>query len=156
MSASEMSSVSHLCPDIDGDRFACTDASADPSTIALIRDEFARWLRGGAALDKTRACDMVLALNEALSNSAEFAYLEGGDGTIDVEAVRDPARHILSVTVTDRGRWREANPLNRQRRRGRGIPLMRTLADSVVIDTSGVGTTVRLRFDRVTLEFPAR
>ncbi|MEI6251550.1 MAG: hypothetical protein WCP30_01960 [Mycobacteriaceae bacterium] len=29
----------------------------------------------------------------------------------------------------------------------RGIPLMRTLADSVTIDTSGLGTSVRLRFD---------
>jgi anti-sigma regulatory factor (Ser/Thr protein kinase) len=150
-----MSAVSP-CPDVDGDRFACTDATADPSTIGVIRDEFARWLRCGAALDETRACDMVLALNEALSNSAEFAYVEGRDGTVDVEAVRDLNRHVLSVTVTDRGRWRENNPLNRQRRRGRGIPLMRTLADSVIIDTSGLGTCVRLRFDDVAVEFPAR
>jgi anti-sigma regulatory factor (Ser/Thr protein kinase) len=37
----------------------------------------------------------------------------------------------------------------RERSRGRGIPLMRTLADSVIIDTSGLGINVCLRFDDV-------
>lgn len=92
---------------------------------------------------------MILAVNEALANSAEFAYVAGGDGTVDLEAVRDPGRRTLTVTVSDRGRWRETNPLDRQRRRGRGIPLMRTLADSVIIDTSGLGTSVCMRFDDV-------
>lgn len=81
---------------------------------------------------------MLLAVNEALANTAEFAYVDGSDGTVDVVAVQDPRRNALTVIVSDRGRWRETNPLNGQRRRGRGIPLMRTLADSVVIDTSGL------------------
>ncbi len=144
-----MSAVSFPCPDADGDRFACNGASADVLTAAHIREEFARWLRGGAGLKKTRVCDMVLALNEALTNTAEFAYVQGGDGTVDVEAVRNPGRHTLTVTVSDHGYWRESNPLHRQRCRGRGIPLMRTLADSVIIDTSGVGTSVCLRFDDI-------
>ena len=92
---------------------------------------------------------MVLAVNEALANAAEFAYVEGGDGTVDLAAARDVARRSLTVTVSDRGHWRETNPLNRQRCRGRGIPLMRTLADSVIIDTSGLGTSVCMRFDNV-------
>jgi serine/threonine-protein kinase RsbW len=150
-----MSAASFPYPETDSDRFACTDASADPPTIARIRDEFARWLRDGAELDEVRNCDIVLAVNEALANTAEFAYLEGGDGTVDVEAAHDLIRHTLSVTVSDRGHWRETNPLNRQRRRGRGIPLMRTLADSVTIDTSGLGTRVCLRFDDVSTRLPA-
>jgi serine/threonine-protein kinase RsbW len=32
---------------------------------------------------------------------------------------------------------------------GRGIPLMRALADNLTIDTSALGTTVCLRFDNV-------
>ncbi len=97
---------------------------------------------------------MVLAVNEALANTAEFAYCDGGDGTVDVEAFNDPSRRTLTVTVADRGRWRETNPLNRQRFRGRGIPLMHTLADSVIIDTSGLGTSVCMRFDDVHADLP--
>lgn len=98
-------------------------------------------------MDETRLCDIVLAVNEALANAAEFAYAGGAAGTVDLEAVRDPRRRTLTVTVSDQGHWRETNPLHRQRSRGRGIPLMRTLADSVIIDTSGLGTSVCLRFD---------
>lgn len=43
----------------------------------------------------------MLAVNEALANTAEFAYLlkGGGVGTIDVEAVRDGDN--LTVTIAD-------------------------------------------------------
>lgn len=144
-----MKLASLLCPDTDDHRFLCQDVSADPSTVSSVREELSRWLRRGPGLDETRLCDVVLAVNEALANAAEFAYLDGGTGTVNVEAVRDIRRGMLTVTVSDRGHWRETNPLNRQRCRGRGIPLMRTLADSVMIDTSGLGTNVCLRFDDV-------
>jgi anti-sigma regulatory factor (Ser/Thr protein kinase) len=114
--------------------------------VGVLRDEFARWLRRGTGLDETRLCDVVLAVNEALANVAEFAYVDGGAGTVDLEAVRDIRRSTMTVTVSDQGHWRETNPLHRQRCRGRGIPLMRALADSVIIDTSGLGTSVCLRF----------
>lgn len=130
-------------------RFTCNDAAAVPACVAWIRDGFTRWLRRGIGLDETRMCDVILAVNEALANTAEFAYVDGGEGTVDLEAVRDPARRTLTVRVSDRGSWRETNPLDRQRTRGRGIPLMRTLADSVIIDTSGLGTSVCMRFDDI-------
>lgn len=142
------------CCDADDDHFICSEVSADAPTVAGLRDRFAQWLRRDRALDETRLCDVVLAVNEALANVAEFAYAEGGSGTVDVEAVRDSDRRTLTVTVSDQGRWRETNPLNRQRSRGRGIPLMRTLADSVIIDTSGLGTSVCLRFDDVSVRRP--
>ncbi len=134
-------------PDTGDDRFSRNGAGADAVTVAHLRDEFARWLRRGGGIDETTVCDIVLAVNEALANSAEFAYSESGAGTVDLEAARDRSRRTITVTVSDQGRWRETNPLERQRSRGRGIPLMRTLADSVIIDTSGLGTSVCLRFD---------
>jgi serine/threonine-protein kinase RsbW len=149
----EMSAASFPCPET-GDRFVCNDASADPTSVSRLRDVFARWLRQGPALDEARICDVVLAVNEALANTAEFAYLDGGDDTVDLEAVCDPVRRTLTITVSDRGRWRETNPLTRQRRRGRGIPLMRSLADSVMIDTSGLGTSVCMRFDDIHAAMP--
>jgi len=134
-------------PDTGDERFARNEATADAETVAHLRDEFAGWLRGGTGMDETRLCDAVLATNEALANAAEFAYVDGGTGTMDLQAVRDVARRTVTVTVSDQGRWREPNPLTWQPSRGRGIPLMRKLADSVLIDTSGRGTSVRLRFD---------
>ena len=131
-------------------RFARNDASADARTVAAVRDDFGRWLRRSVDIDETRLCDVVLAVNEALANAAEFAYLDrGGVGTVDLEAVVDPRRTVLTVTVGDQGHWRDTDPLRTARNRGRGIPLMRTLADAVVIDTSALGTSVCLRFDNV-------
>ncbi len=158
----------HPDPDADGERFVCNDAAADASTAASIRAGFANWLRR-AGLDEPRLCDIVLALNEALSNVAEFAYPDGPTGRVDVQAALDRDRCTLTVTVADRGQWREeqwreeqgreeqgreeqwreSGPSHPQRRRGRGIPLMRALADALVIDTSAVGTTVVMRFDTV-------
>ena len=129
------------------ERFACNGTAADAVSVARARDEFSRWLRRGNGLDEIKLCDVILAVNEALANSAEFAYLDGTEGTVDLEAVHDPARRTLTVTVCDRGRWRDTNPFNRERCRGRGIALMRSLADSVIIDTSALGTSVCMRFD---------
>ena len=142
-------------PDTGGDRFSCNDATADALTVAQLRDEFARWLRRGAGMDETRMCDTVLAVNEALANAAEFAYVDNVAGTVDLDAVRDIRRGTITVTVSDQGHWRETNSLHRLRSRGRGIALMRTLADSVIIDTSGLGTSVRLRFDAAVARTPA-
>lgn len=136
-------------PDAAGPvRFSCPQVPADGPTVAWVREEFGRWLRRSARIGETRLCDVVLAVNEALANAAEFAYLQdGGPGTVDVAAVlRDGA---LAVTIADRGRWRPSDPARRQRCRGRGIPLMQTLADEVRIDPSREGTTVALRFDDV-------
>ena len=47
----------------------------------------------------------------------------------------------IVVTVTDRGRWREARGKNR----GRGFPLMRGLMESVDVQPADGGTSVILR-----------
>lgn len=134
-------------PITDTERFTCRDAVADGLTAAMIREEFARWLRRNTSFEQTRIHDVVLAVNEALANAAEFAYRRGPAGTVGITAVRDHGRGTLTVTITDQGLWREVDPLRRRRSRGRGIPLMRTLADGVVIDTTAPGTRVCLRFD---------
>jgi serine/threonine-protein kinase RsbW len=144
-----MTTPIYQCPD-DGDRFADNGVAADARNAGRVRDEFASWLRASVDLDDVRFSDVVLAVNEALANAAEFAYLQQREmGTIDVEAVQDRAAHTLTVTVTDQGCWREPDPAKTSRARGRGIPLMRALADDVTIDSSALGTTVCLRFDNV-------
>lgn len=144
-----MSSANAPRAEADGQRFISRGFAADALTVAHIREEFGQWLRCGAGVDDTLAHDVILAVNEALANAAEFAYPRGGPGTADLEAVRDVIRGTLTVTVSDRGLWRESNPLPGRRSRGRGIPLMRILADSLSIDTTGPGTRVRLLFNDI-------
>lgn len=135
-------------PDADDARFRCDSAAADASTAAWIRAGFGQWLRR-AGLDETRLCDIVLAVNEALANVAEYAYRTGSTGSVDLQAALDGGNCTLTVTVADRGHWREPDLLRRQSRRGRGIPLMAALSDALFIDTTALGTVVGMRFDDV-------
>jgi serine/threonine-protein kinase RsbW len=142
-----MTTPSYQSSPADGDRFIRNDVVADAHNAARVRDEFATWLRASGDLDRVRFSDVVLAVNEALANTAEFAYLHAGaPGTIDLEAVR--AGDTLTITIADQGRWRESTPATQSRSRGRGIPLMRALADDLTIDSSPLGTTVCLRFEQ--------
>ena len=145
-----MTTPSYPGPAADGNRFTVNEFTADPYAAGHVRNEFAAWLGERVELNAVRFSDVVLAVNEALANAAEFAYLKNnGVGTVDVEAVQNSDAATLTVTITDQGCWREPDPTTRGRTRGRGIPLMRALADDLTIDTSRLGTTVCLRFDNV-------
>jgi anti-sigma regulatory factor (Ser/Thr protein kinase) len=122
--------------------------SADPHTVSGVRDEFSRWLRDRFTLDPVRFSDIVLAVNEAMANVAEFAYPSGTqDPLLSVRAQRDAVGDGIVVTIADRGRWREVDPADRCLTRGRGIPLMRALADRFRLEPSANGTRVDLQFD---------
>jgi anti-sigma regulatory factor (Ser/Thr protein kinase) len=129
--------------------FTLTD-TADAHTVAHFRAELARWLRARFALDAGRFNDVLLAVNEALTNAAEFAY-RGRRGTVTMQAEYLPADAALVFDVSDRGQWRHTDPRTRSNTRGRGIPLMRALADHASISRQPGGTRVRLRFDRCPL-----
>lgn len=117
---------------------------ADAHTAARTRAEFAAWLERHFTLGAERFNDLVLAVNEAIANVAEFAYVDAAQrGTADVSAAYDGDSDTLAVTVDDRGHWRQSVPVP-QHRRGRGIPLMQALADEVTIDRTPQGTHVTL------------
>jgi anti-sigma regulatory factor (Ser/Thr protein kinase) len=110
---------------------------ADPHVLRDIR----RALRGLAhnlALDQERAESLLVAVGEAVSNSMEHAY-PGSRGTVFLRAHRDGPS--LVVEIEDRGRWRRPSAA---RRPGYGLELMRALMDSVNVDSTENGTTVRL------------
>ncbi|MGE0220298.1 ATP-binding protein [Mycolicibacterium sp.] len=128
----------------------------DAHAVAQVRHEFAQWLQRFFDLDAVRTSDLVLAINEALANAAEFAYLlADGPGTIDMEADYAADTGTLTVTIRDRGVWRarQTDPLPRTR--GRGIPLMEALADEASIETSPGGTRVRLQWNGVSVRPPS-
>src|SRR5215207_189373 len=132
-------------------QFVRMDVSADAHTAAAIRREFSDWLGRYFTLDPTQASDVVLAVNEAMANAAEYAYLTAAQpGTMNVQALYDASEATLSVSVIDAGAWRTADPPTSANRRGRGIPLMQALADHSTVDSSREGTRVCLEWHHVT------
>jgi anti-sigma regulatory factor (Ser/Thr protein kinase) len=134
----------------NAERFERIGIAADAESASRIREEFAGWLKQYFDLDPIRSSDLVLAINEALANSAEFAYLTTDrPGTMDLRAHYEPTDARLTVTIADQGVWRMpvSNPATRAR--GRGIPLMKALSDRVDIETSTAGTQVCLQWDGV-------
>jgi len=142
-----MSTSGTLC---NSSHFARLDAAADPQSAATIRRDFSEWLHQHFALDATKACDVVLAVNEAMANVAEFAYVTAEHpGAMQVKADYDVSAATLTVTVTDHGAWRNTDGAPRELKRGRGIPLMHALADRATLDSSATGTRVCLEWDQV-------
>ncbi len=129
----------------NSERFERLGLDAEAGAVAQAREDFAQWLKRFFAVDAVRFSDLVLAINEALANAAEFAYLlSERPGTIDMQAAYHPAEQKLTVEVCDRGRWRTPQSDPPPRTRGRGIPLMEALADEAAINTSAHGTRVQL------------
>lgn len=135
----------------NAERFKRIGITAEAKSVSRIREEFAGWLGQFFDLDPIRSSDLVLAINEALANAAEFAYLKtDSPGTIDLLAHYDPGADNLTATVCDQGVWRPPNPKPPNRSRGRGIPLMKALSDRVSIETSTAGTKVSMQWDGLT------
>jgi serine/threonine-protein kinase RsbW len=131
-------------------RFAPTNVPADAACAARMRQDFSAWLKRYFALDPTKVSDVVLAVNEALANAAEFAYSSASQpGAMNLLAAYDSYTSVLSVTVTDEGAWRIADSEKKRISRGRGIPLMRALADRATIDSTPEGTRVCLEWNHV-------
>lgn len=142
-----MSTSETLC---NSSQFACADAVADPERAAEIRRDFSEWLYQHFTLDAARACDIVLAVNEAMANAAEYAYAAAErPGVMHVHAHYDESSATLTVTVSDHGAWHSSDAATNQLRRGRGIPLMHALADRATVDSSPAGTQVCLEWHQI-------
>lgn len=126
--------------------FVRTGVTADARSAARTRIEFGAWLNRYFSLCTDRFSDLLLAVNEAIANAAEFAYVDATQrGTVDVRAAYDADSDTLAVTVDDRGRWRQKVPAQHSAQmRGRGIPLMEALADEAAIARTPQGTRVTL------------
>ena len=114
---------------------------ATPDRLRDIRRQLSAWLQAAGA-SESLAADIVLAGNEACTNSAEHAYRGGDVGAMRVEAQLSGGEIILKIV--DFGTWKPPsgdNPF-----RGRGIPLMRAVSDRVQLDQSESGTTVEMAF----------
>jgi serine phosphatase RsbU (regulator of sigma subunit)/anti-sigma regulatory factor (Ser/Thr protein kinase) len=109
----------------------------DLGELRVLRQLLRRWARQFGADDATIE-SLVLVVGEAAANAIEHASA-GADGRFVVTALRDDGSAV--VEVRDFGRWREP----RRDHDGRGISLMRAIADEVTIRRDDAGTAVQLR-----------
>ena len=116
------------------------EVPATADQLGGIRDQLSQWLHA-AGVSELLAADIVLAGNEACTNSAEHGYRGGAPGPMRVQA--QVRRSEIEVRVVDFGTWKQPGeaPFG-----GRGIPLMRAVSDRVELDTSASGTTVEMTF----------
>jgi serine phosphatase RsbU (regulator of sigma subunit)/anti-sigma regulatory factor (Ser/Thr protein kinase) len=111
---------------------------ADPAVLRVLRQSLRRWL-GKWGADADEIYDITVAVQEASANAVEHAYAPGS------AAFEVDARHVdgvITVVVHDRGAWREARG---GEQRGRGLPIMQSLMETVDVERSEQGTIVRLR-----------
>jgi PAS domain S-box-containing protein len=111
---------------------------ADSRRLQELRTRVTRWLRD-AGVAPTVVPDLVIALNEAASNSMLHAYAGAAKrGHVRVSLALSP--DAVTALVADEGRWREP-ALDHD---GRGIELMHRLMTDVQVEHEASGTRVRL------------
>ncbi|MDT5179004.1 MAG: serine/threonine-protein kinase RsbW [Mycobacterium sp.] len=131
--------------------FRQSHSRADPDTVAQARDDFGAWLRRCCPPAGAVHHDVLLAVNEALSNAVEHAYPDVS-GSVDCFARYDPGQDTLTVAVQDYGQWRPPAPVGDPHvsSRGRGLVLMRALADRADVEVTEAGTRVDLTWHHLT------
>jgi serine phosphatase RsbU (regulator of sigma subunit)/anti-sigma regulatory factor (Ser/Thr protein kinase) len=111
----------------------------EPGELRHLRARLGAWL-DGLGVSEEDASDLVLATHEAAANSVEHGYGNGTDGDVVVEAAHVDGE--VRVSVRDRGSWTEGATSTD---RGRGLLLIRSVSDDLVVEREPTGTTVSFR-----------
>ncbi|WP_243871237.1 SpoIIE family protein phosphatase [Amycolatopsis viridis] len=115
------------------------DLRAEPDSLIDIRRELRRWL-ALADVPEDPAADVILAVDEACTNSIEHGYGGRGDGMLTLTATAGDGS--VEIVITDDGTWRP--PPADPGIRGRGVGLMQALMTEVEITPGENGSRVRL------------
>ncbi|WP_224389568.1 ATP-binding protein [Pseudonocardia sp. ICBG1293] len=115
----------------------------EPGSAGRSRRETGRWLASLCGTDQQcpTVQDLVLAVNEAVSNSIEHAYGATTSDDAPTVVLRGEAEgHRVRMEVSDRGLWRDppADPGHR----GRGIGMIEAVAEDVRVEPGPDGTRV--------------
>jgi serine/threonine-protein kinase RsbW len=121
---------------------------AAPSALRVIRTALAAWL-GGHRWPPDDADDVILAVNEALTNVIEHAYPAGRPGPVRVHALSGagsaPRTRRVTVEISDRGSWNPEHRVADDRQfRGHGFTVMSGLTAGMHVQRGAAGTTVIL------------
>ena len=129
-------------PNTDGQPFRWQGpASAD--RLGDVRRAVADWA-GHAGLSADLIEQLALAGYEAMANVVEHAYAGVAPGMLSVQV--STSSGLVEVLVEDQGKWRV--PDTADGFRGRGLPLIKGLADEVAVTSAEHGTSVRMRWSR--------
>jgi anti-sigma regulatory factor (Ser/Thr protein kinase) len=104
----------------------------------VLRERLGVWLDELDASDE-EVFEISLACSEAFSNAVQHAY-EPTANLVDVHAAGDEG--TVTVIVRDYGTWASRST---NERRGRGLPLMHELMDSVQVDARLDGTSIAMQ-----------
>jgi anti-sigma regulatory factor (Ser/Thr protein kinase) len=117
---------------------------AMPERLAGLRRELRSWL-AAVGVSGDDAADVLLAIGEAAANAVEHAFAAAAAaaslGELVVE-LRLGAGRELTVRVVDTGRWRKVPAPGD---RGRGLPMMRAVMESIEVESGEGGTVVTMR-----------
>ncbi|MBP2479330.1 PAS domain S-box-containing protein [Crossiella equi] len=113
---------------------------AAPAQLARMRAALRTWL-GQCDLPELTVQNVLVAAGEAFGNAVEHAYRGRAPGEVRLRA--QARGHELELTVADSGGWQTPRPEDNPHR-GRGLGMMRTLADHAEITHGPDGTTVTL------------
>ncbi len=119
---------------------------ADPVSLSVVRQRFRTWL-GALCWPADEIDDIILAVNEAVSNAVEHA-----DAPVFASEVRVAARQLTEddgsrrvvIGVSDNRRW-----CPRQTQRGLGLLMIHTCMDRVQFDRTRDVTTMLMTSVRV-------
>ncbi len=117
------------------------ETEAAPNRLLEVRHRLSAWL-GAANIPARLSADVVVAVNEACENSMEHAYRGQPHGKVRVVAEVNDTR--LQARIADSGSWK--TPPHHPGNRGRGIPLIRAIAERFELDRTAGGTTVQMDF----------
>lgn len=119
---------------------------ADPAQLTVIRHELAGWLTP-LSLTPDETADVVLAVDEAAANVVRHAYGPDESGAVELtlwtESDGPDGPSTLCIEVVDHGHWQP--PVEQPTEGGRGIPLMSTMSEAVLIHYDERGSRVLLR-----------
>jgi serine phosphatase RsbU (regulator of sigma subunit)/anti-sigma regulatory factor (Ser/Thr protein kinase) len=110
--------------------------AARPNVLRGMRKTLGRWLQAAGA-NEDELFDIALSASEAAANAIEHAY-GAREASFDVRCEFDGRQ--VTITVRDSGQWRTTRPPGG----GRGLEIMRSLLDNVIIDSDGEGTVVTM------------
>jgi anti-anti-sigma factor len=125
-------------------------APAEGPELAVLRRHVTLWAEA-AGLSSDLLGDLHLTLGEAAANAVEHAYPHG-PGEFAYEVGRTASGGV-DVRVSDRGRWRP-EPADKGYR-GRGMQIIRALAENVTFHHDDDGTTVDFHLPAAPLGEPA-
>ncbi|CAM3355120.1 ATP-binding protein [Kibdelosporangium persicum] len=109
--------------------------------LSPLRAAVTEWAQG-FGFDRDTLADLVLAVDEAVTNAIEHGYRNQPAGIVRFFAGHSPVEKAVNVVVADSGSWRP--PPSEPGVRGRGLSIIRAVTDRFDLHHGEHGTVALL------------